>query len=230
MKIIKLLILLAFFSSCAMFEHRDFERQMGEYQFQNNAPMFQAHEDFMVISGDTGRYSRTDREIRGRTPASGRTLYEQKYQDSLNRELSFLESKMTDDEYYQFDKIRGDIGGTSEQIYFLRLSERERRSYLKIRNLSEQTTQVERKPAYVNNNRYLRRPVVSATDQYMPVSKDDVSLGMSMERVMENWGNPERRDVAGDPKFRNERWAFRKNGSVKYIYFESGVVQGWSEE
>ena len=45
---------------------------------------------------------------------------------------------------------------------------------------------------------------------------------------MQNWGRPDRMDVAGDPKFQNERWAYQRDGVTNYIYFENGRVEGWN--
>ena len=40
-------------------------------------------------------------------------------------------------------------------------------------------------------------------------------------------GKPMRVEIAGNPRYENERWLYRMNGASKYIYFESGQVQGW---
>ena len=225
-------------SSCALLDSRDFDNQMSDY-LNNDTPMFRANDDFMVISGDTGRYSRTRNEIMKRTPARSQDEYERRYNDSLRGELTRLEAKLSDSEFYEFDRNRDDIGSISEQIYFLRLKPNERREYLSMRN-------IKRKRIYSTQNGMLARArsvssirnrpfqtlgtnrmSVDSPPVYFP--KGDVVLGMTMEKVIESWGTPERRDIAGDPKYRNERWSFRKNGAVRHVYFEAGLVQGWGE-
>lgn len=221
MNLVKLSILFAFATGCAMFEERDYFNQMNDFGLMDR-PIFSANEDFMVISGDTGRYHRSSKQIWNRTPAKAEDIYERRYQDSLRRELRFLEAKLTDSEFYQFDRYRGDIGDISEQIYFLRLRAKERKEYLNMRNIASlkgNTTQRGAIPKRISSERH----------QYQS-SSNDIMVGMSMESVLANWGTPDRRDIAGKPSYRNERWAFRKNGVMKYIYFESGIVQGWTEE
>lgn len=233
MRVSKYLILLAILSSCAMFEKRDYYDQMNDFNFSDK-PMFSANDDFMVVSGDSGRYHRTDKQIWDRTPASGATQYERRYQDSLKRELYHLEARLTDQEFYEFDRHRGDIGSISEQIYFLRLSPKDRKEYLQMRDIEVSRSYPVKRGRTPSNfqRRSLNSPAqVAAKRGYAFESvASDVTMGMPMEKVLENWGTPDRRDVAGDPKYRNERWAFRKNGATKYIYFEQGVVQGWTEE
>ena len=57
--------------------------------------------------------------------------------------------------------------------------------------------------------------------------KSNAVTGMSKSDVMNNWGEPRRVEIAGNPSFENERWLYSVNGATKYIYFESGRVQGW---
>ena len=187
---------------------------MSEYRMDEQ-PMFRANADFMVIAGDTGRYSRTQHEIQSRTPASGEDAYEHRYQESLRRELYKLEARLTDNEFNEFDRYRSDIGNTSEQIYFLRLNRMQKEEYLTIRNIKE---------------RKVTKSNIALRPERGYVATNDVVLGMPMEKVLENWGTPYRRDIAGQVGENNERWAFRKNGVTKYVFFEDGIVQGWGED
>lgn len=220
----KLLILLLNFTllSCSMLDRRDFSGQMDSYN--TDEPMFSANSDFMVISGDSGRAHRTSSEVKTRTPATYRDKHEATYQNSLRNEQKFLENRLSEDEYYEFDRNRKKIGSVSEQIYFLKLNERERHSFLSNRNISRQSSRKSRSYSSSGPRRvaFYETPAVKV--------KDDILLGMTMGSVMENWGSPEKRDIAGNPKYKNERWAFRRSGKIKYVYFESGKVQGWSEQ
>ncbi len=217
-------------SSCSMFERRDYSEIMDEYGMSDE-PLFRANRDFMVVSGDEGRDYRTSSEIRKRTPASEKDYLDDLHDRSLARELRVYEQRLSDNEYHEFDSIRGQLGSPSEQIYYLSLSRRERMNYLSLKGITPSkryTVQDFNRASNVNNessNRFSSnyRGVAS----YAP---HDVALGMSMEQVVGNWGRPDQRDVAGNPRNKNERWAFNRNGKIKFIYFEQGYVQGWSEQ
>jgi outer membrane protein assembly factor BamE (lipoprotein component of BamABCDE complex) len=66
-------------------------------------------------------------------------------------------------------------------------------------------------------------------------SGDNISLGMQMKKVKLNLGTPMTVEIAGNPKYGNERWIYEKeiptmNGyykEKKVIYFEGGSVVGW---
>lgn len=211
-----------------MFEQRDY---MSEMDFQYDEPLFQANRDFMVVPGDTGRDYRTSNEIMERTPASFEDQESMRYNTSLKRELNMLENKVSDAEYQQYQKYQDKLGGTSEKIYFLRLTPVEKEEYLVAKRIKISNRAIS--SAHTNSRSDMYR-----TNAYTPANAvqtnfpkiNDVALGMSMDDVMQNWGQPERRDVAGNPELKNERWAFRKDGSIKYIYFEAGRVEGWTEQ
>lgn len=215
---------------------------MSDYRMDAD-PMFRANDDFMVISGDSGRYSRTRKEIMSRTPSSSSDVDAYRYEESLKNELYNLENKLSDEEFMDFDRNRNSIGNISEQIYYLRLTRGQRAEYLTLKNIESSIR--EKTSLNLHDNRSLFGRAPSSQERFLqsgyhPAQKqlietaaygktDDVVVGMTMDQVVKNWGTPERRDVAGDEKYRNERWAFRKKGVTKYVYFESGVVQGWSE-
>ncbi|MEM7647363.1 MAG: hypothetical protein AAF203_10670 [Pseudomonadota bacterium] len=66
-------------------------------------------------------------------------------------------------------------------------------------------------------------------------STDNIRLGMEKRRVEMNLGLPTHREVAGNPKYGNERWIYEKSiptldgyyQEKKVIYFEGGNVVGW---
>ncbi len=217
-----ILLCLMLLGSCSMFEHRDYSDVMSEYQYDE--PVFRANQDFMIVSGDSGRDYRLDSEVQKRTPASAEQAHISLYEASLRRELKHLEFRLTEDEYYEFNSMRDRIGSVSEQIYYLRLNHVQREEYLMLRKIKMPTPRNSRGYSAYGPKRvaFYQQPVA-------PVATDDVTLGMSRERVMQNWGNPVKREIAGNPTSGNERWAFKRDGKVRYIYFESGVVQGWSQ-
>jgi hypothetical protein len=59
----------------------------------------------------------------------------------------------------------------------------------------------------------------------------DVVLGMSRTEVLESWGQPSQREVAGRSGSGHERWTYGSryslNGS-RTVIFENGRVAGWS--
>ena len=212
MKRISNLLILFFLlalTSCAMYEHRDFEAQMDPMRVDD--PMFMPGSDFAVVPGDEGRYYRSSSEIRGRTPATKRLMEKERYANSLKRELVGLENKIDDAEYQEYLKIRDRLGSDSEKIYFLGLTPRQRQEYLAIRRIEA--------PKY-----YTVRESAMASFQ------SEIIMGMGKNDVLRSWGEPDRKDYAGDPRYQNERWAYSRNGKVKYIYFEGGFVGGWTEQ
>ena len=66
-------------------------------------------------------------------------------------------------------------------------------------------------------------------------SSDALRLGMNKKNVKRNLGLPKHVEVAGNPKYGNERWVYEKavptmDGyykEFKVIYFEGGRLVGW---
>ena len=69
-------------------------------------------------------------------------------------------------------------------------------------------------------------------------SNDDLRLGMPARSVESSLGQPNQVEVAGNPKYGNERWTYERafptsNGyysEKKVIYFEAGSVVGWESQ
>ena len=65
--------------------------------------------------------------------------------------------------------------------------------------------------------------------------KASVRIGMGKKNVQSKFGSPDEVEIAGNPKYGNERWTYERNvrtsrGSYeerKVIYFENGTVVGW---
>lgn len=209
--ITNILILLVLFSltGCAMLEHRDFEAEMDPFRMDD--PMFLPNRDFAVVPGDDGRYYRNETEIRGRTPATRRMLEKERFDNSLKREVVSLENKLDDAGYQEYLKIRNKLGSDSEKIYYLGLTPREKREYLSIRKIQA--------PKYY-----------TVRESQMATYQKEVVMGMGKTDVLRSWGEPDRKDYSGDPRYQNERWAYSRNGRTKYIYFEGGLVGGWTEQ
>ena len=172
-----------------------------------------AGEDFNVTAGDNGRAYRTREEIRDRTPQDGLTQEEIQHNALLAKELSRKINAMSDDEYTQYVGIRDKLETDSEKAYYLNLAKYEREEYLRTKFFT----------AYQNNN----RSPASHDFGFKRPKTTTVGVGMNKSDIMKIWGRPMQVDVAGDPRYENERWSFYDGSQVKQIYFENGVVSGW---
>ena len=67
------------------------------------------------------------------------------------------------------------------------------------------------------------------------IENKDIARGMSRNAVRQSWGEPERREFAGNPMYGNEAWRYSTQVStpdgyrqeVRYVIFEAGRVAGW---
>jgi hypothetical protein len=62
------------------------------------------------------------------------------------------------------------------------------------------------------------------------IGSRDVILGMTRQHVMESWGEPVQREVAGRGMTGNERWTYGSRFSLqgsRTVIFENGRVAGW---
>ncbi|MBC75590.1 MAG: hypothetical protein CME64_06200 [Halobacteriovoraceae bacterium] len=196
-------------TSCAMLDRRDFYEQMDT---RFDQPMFMPEQDFAVVPGDTGRAYRAHEEIMGRAPATAAQQERSRYDNSIKRELSWLESRLSDQNYNDYLRVREQLGSDYERIYYLRLAPAQQAEYLGVRGIA---------PSKSYNTREVAQVFFS----------NNLSLRMSKQQVLNSWGEPDRLDKAGnDPSSGNERWAYHRGGKVKFIYFEDGLVEGWSEQ
>lgn len=196
------------FTGCAeLYTGRTYLSEMES----DDSRFFNPREDFPVVGGDTGRFWNTEEETKARTPASIHDLAEENRNRALHEELRDLEDTQSEGAQKFYQKYKHSLATTSERIYFLKLPPNERKEYLSSRGFLDE----EKKDLYAPHERMLA------------LRKQDILLGMSKEDVTESWGKPLRVEVAGNPSNENERWLYNSNGNQKYIYFESGQVQGW---
>lgn len=207
-KIIFTLSLTLSICSCSVMTNRSY---LAEMENDSDEAFFRPREDFQVVPGDTGRSWRTEKEIRSRTPASASQLMHKRENDSLENELARLESAQSEGAARHYQQYRKRLGNTSERIYFLQLANRaEREQYLNARGLLDTP-----------------EPRL-AFEMGMAAEQSELLLNMTKEDVISSWGRPDRVDIAGKPSYENERWVYRRDGAVKYIYFEAGKVGGWT--
>lgn len=212
-----LFVLLSALGGCSMMDYRDYSSEMA---YEYSTPMFEANKDFMIVAGDSGKVHASESERRARVPASERDFANSRYDNSLKKELVRLENSLEPHEYENYLEYAHKIGSTSQKIYFLQLTKMERDEYLKIRKIKSDFVRT-REIASVERKAQLRR-------REFP-QLNDIMLGMSKNDVVQNWGPASREDIAGDPRLENERWVYQRADSTKYIYFESGRVEGWNE-
>ncbi len=202
-------------SSCAAFlKKRTFIDEMD----RTSEGLFVPGQDFNVTPGDRSDSAyRSREEILKRTPAS----FEREQLEnskSLNHELVMKERNLNQEEYEQYAHVSPYLESTSEKIYFLSLSSEEKRDYVDSMRLEEYHERVGR-----DGRSLASLDLIKRRDR-------DIQVGMTKDDVRRQWGPAFRIDVAGDPIRENERWSFQQNGRMRYVFFEQGVVQGWSLE
>jgi hypothetical protein len=178
----------------------------------DDSTFYHPDEDFPVVGGDaevTGMSM--DEYRRNRLPRTVSERGEDRETQVLRQELRALEGAQAEDEMAFYQKHKKKLATNSERIYYLKLPRGERRQYLLDRGFIDSPTA--RTPASLSHALNPRRP--------------EVSIGMSKNDIVSSLGKPNRVEVAGNPSYENERWMYQFNGASKYIYFESGTVQGW---
>jgi len=194
--------------SCSQFQtQRSYLSEMEH----DDSTFFAPKEDFPVVAGDTGRYWASEKERNQRTPHSEQDVAEDRAKLALKAELRTLEGNQSETAMEFYEKYRDKLQTTSERIYFLKLSNSDRRDYLETRGFMQSPS----KNAYTANEKMFAR------------RHSEILLGMKKNEVVGTWGKPTRVEIAGNPSYQNERWVYNMNGATKYIYFESGEVQGW---
>ena len=206
MRVWLLLVFALSCASCGLVPSRSYLAEMEE----DDSSFFEPNQDFQVVPGDTGRSWRSKKDWRRRTPASEASVMRDREKNSLKRELGKLESAQDEEAMKHYMKYGPKLGSTSERIYFLQLRSRsERDEYLEARGLYEPETK-------------------SFHDRQFASVSSELVRGMSKEDVQGVWGPPERVDIAGKAQYENERWLYRRDGAAKYVFFERGLVAGWS--
>lgn len=196
----------ALFTSCSQFQTgRSYLTEME----QDDSRYYNPQDDFPIVGGDADNYHNTEKDVRRRTPASEEDRANDLAARSLRSELKGLEQLQSKDSLDFYDQHKHQLVTTSEKIYYLKLHPRERRDYLVTRGFIQEASE----PLAFMNSRNHRR--------------QDNLLGMRKNDVVSSLGKPARVEIAGNPRNENERWLYKMNGASKYIYFESGAVQGW---
>jgi hypothetical protein len=209
MKILILLFLAFTQAGCSMLlGSRKFIDEM-----ENSGDFFEAGEDFRVTVGDEAPNGRTMEQIYARTPSSSPDKRRYVQTQKLSEELQYLESRQTQLMARHYEMYRHELSNISEKIYFLRLGTLgERENYLRSRGIVADH--------YSSDKALISRAIQTR----------DIIVGMTKQDVISSWGRPSRVDVAGNPRYENERWSFYERGNLKQVFFENGRVQGWVVE
>jgi hypothetical protein len=216
-KYLPLLMTFSLFGCAGLLENRSF---IGEMERETDG-VFIAGRDFNVVAGDSGRAYRSRDEIMARTPASAHTKELRDEYDSMRYELQKKEEKLTEVERANYDEVSPYLESLSEKIYYLNLSPNERTAWAQTRGF-EMGSSLRAVRASDDHGRGI------ASLDPRGLADREIGLGMAKDQVVERWGNPQRVEVAGDPRHQNERWSFYENGRLRHVFFESGRVQGWS--
>lgn len=206
MKILLTVMLLSSVSCSQFLTGRSYLSEMEH----NDGQFFSPREDFPVVAGDTGRDWETSEERNKRTPTSEADQLAEQSRRRLKNELRTLENQQSDEALEMYDACKRSLATTSERIYFLKLPPYERQEYLRTRGF----LQAQRAPASFDHQMY-------------GIRTTNLAQGMTKTDVEMSWGRPSRVEVAGNPSYENERWLYTVHGASKYIYFESGLVEGW---
>ena len=233
--ILSLLFLGVLTCSCAQMMGSD--RSFVDEMDRETDGFFVAGKDFPVVPGDNGRAYRSREMINRRTPASGLSRREQKYQKSLQQELRQKINELPDYEYDQYMAHRSSLKTPSEKIYYFDLSPRERVSYIRTKRSSALRGPKDKESRGMSRLRSVTRaPASKKYGQGMSfyesrnAQHSPLQMGMSKDQVVGRWGRPKRVDVAGNPRNENERWLFNIGGNKRKVYFSDGRVDGWSFE
>ena len=195
-----------------------------------NERFFAPGQDFRLVSGDSGQIARTPQEIVYRTPASAKTELQLRREKSLKEELMQKERRLSLRERERYSQIKDQLASDSEKIYYLDLYPQERSQYLQTKRpmISSRQRNSRHKHSF---KRPLRKSLLPgrglASLEPYHQRKGELFLGMSKNEVLRAWGRPGRIDIAGNPEYQNERWAFFVGSGVYYVFFEGGIVQGW---
>lgn len=195
----------------ALLEERSYINEMD----RDSDGFFVAGRDFPVMNGDSGEAFRSREEIKKRTPASKRSKALDDEKLSLENELRKKLADQDEEVLKNYNRDSQYLESDSERLYYLSMNGEERTNYIntKIQDMSDEE-------AFKQNSReFMKR---------RSVRSQEIAEGMTKDDVINLWGKPTKIEVAGHPKFENERWSFAEGGQVKRIYFEAGKVQGWS--
>ncbi len=123
-----------------------------------------------------------------------------------------LQSSAEKEQYYKYQSLM--------------TSDRARLEFLKLNSYQEREAWIQRNS--LSNINY-------SSEVQAAIENNDIVIGMPKQAVIESWGEPDSKDIAGDPVYGNERWKYIQYSSTpegyileeRYIYFENSRIRSW---
>ena len=194
-------LLISIVGCSGILTQRSFMKEMDH----KNERFFRPGRDFPVVIGDTMTPYHDREEILKRIPLPKRHKHK-----ALREELLSKEAQLSEQELIHYKEANEYLANDSERIFYLSLSANERASYMQHKGVK-----------YKTQNKQER--TVSSVEM-------ELHLGMSQDDVMGHYGRPNSIEIVGSHQREQEKWIFHHNGTIKYVYFEEGFVQGWSSK
>lgn len=211
MRILLVLFVASFLSSCSIFQ-----RSQGS-GYAGNRPI--ARPENTRDKEDTLEYKRTAYEL-GFDPKT--ELAEDQLQAIDDRQkLKILERQLeTEGEKTQYSRVMPWLDNDKERIEFLSVPT------------------VEGRQAWVQQKNIMARSAKPKVGMRDALKENDITIGMPQDFVRKAWGDPQEREVSGNPLFKNERWTYSRYISSgdgfkkesRTVYFEGGKVVGWETQ
>ena len=97
---------------------------------------------------------------------------------------------------------------------------------------------VEGRQAWVKQKEIWRRSQAPDSNTREALQDGDINVGMAQEFVRKVWGEPQEKQVSGNPLYKNEKWRYTRYVSssegyrkeTRQVFFEGGKVVGWETE
>jgi hypothetical protein len=137
------------------------------------------------------------------------------------RQLRILERRIESQrEKEQYSKILPWLNSDKERIQFLSIPT------------------VEGRQAWIQQNGVWQRSKAPRPALKEIIDQGDIAVGMPQDYVKKAWGEPQDKEVSGNPLYKNEKWKYTRYVSTgdgfkketRYVYFEGGKVVGWETE
>ena len=211
MRLFSKLMLLCLLSSCSSVERS----QQSGYSDSG----YKSRADGSAADVGSVEHKKTAYEL-GLNPSMA--LSEQQLQSiDDRRRLHQLERQLdSQKEKEQYSKILPWLKSDQERIQFLAIPT------------------VEGRQAWIHQNEIWRRSQAPDTNTKETLQDGDISVGMAQEFVRKAWGEPQEKQVSGNPIYKNEKWRYTRYVSSsegyrkenRQVYFEGGKVVGWETE
>ncbi len=188
------------------------------------------------------------------------SMFEQQY-EGVNRDDSYQSyAAQRDGTFEAYDELgidstqklssddRGKLQTRSRLVRLERnlTTKKEREQYYTYRPYlnddSERITFLELPTVEARDRYAMSKGIYSRTGKFSPqikkaITDSDIIVGMPKEAVMQSWGEPADRFVAGSEMYGNEKWTYTEmvpsnegyQKEQRSVYFTNGKVSGWEK-